>query len=138
MSEAGVSLCAGALGIDGEAVNVSTPHGPISVTVSGDRSKSALITYHDVGLNHRSCFQGLLLCSGASSLLANNFCIYHIDAPGHEDNSGGVAKTALPLTTDKLADQVASVVEYFGLKELILLGVGAGAYILTKYAIKHQ
>lgn len=31
-----------------------------------------------------SCFQGLLFCSDAASLLLHNFCIYHIDAPGHE------------------------------------------------------
>jgi hypothetical protein len=37
---------------------------------------------HDVGLNHRSCFQSLLLASGPKSLLMKNFCIYHVDAPG--------------------------------------------------------
>jgi hypothetical protein len=31
-----------------------------------------------------SCFQGLLLCPEAASLIFHNFCIYHIDAPGHE------------------------------------------------------
>lgn len=31
-----------------------------------------------------SCFQGLFFCSDAASLLLHNFCIYHIDAPGHE------------------------------------------------------
>ena len=31
-----------------------------------------------------SCFQGLLFCPEASSLLLHNFCIYHISPPGHE------------------------------------------------------
>lgn len=31
-----------------------------------------------------SCFQGLLFCPEAASLMLRNFCIYHIDAPGHE------------------------------------------------------
>lgn len=31
-----------------------------------------------------SCFQGLLFCPEAASLMLHNFCIYHIDAPGHE------------------------------------------------------
>ena len=31
-----------------------------------------------------SCFQGLFVCPDAASLLLNNFCVYHIDAPGHE------------------------------------------------------
>ena len=31
-----------------------------------------------------SCFQGLFFCPDAASLLLHNFCVYHIDAPGHE------------------------------------------------------
>lgn len=31
-----------------------------------------------------SCFQGLFFCPEASSLLLHNFCIYHINPPGHE------------------------------------------------------
>jgi hypothetical protein len=31
-----------------------------------------------------TCFQGLLFSPDAASLLLHNFCIYHIDAPGHE------------------------------------------------------
>lgn len=31
-----------------------------------------------------SCFQGLFFCPEACSLLLHNFCIYHINPPGHE------------------------------------------------------
>lgn len=31
-----------------------------------------------------SCFQGLFSCTEASSVLLHNFCVYHIDPPGHE------------------------------------------------------
>ncbi len=31
-----------------------------------------------------SCFGGLFSCPEASSMLYHNFCIYHVDAPGHE------------------------------------------------------
>jgi len=31
-----------------------------------------------------SCFGGLFSCAEASSVLYHNFCIYHVDAPGHE------------------------------------------------------
>jgi hypothetical protein len=30
------------------------------------------------------CFGGLFSCAEASSVLYHNFCIYHVDAPGHE------------------------------------------------------
>lgn len=63
---------------------VPTPWGPIAVTVAGDRSKTPLLTYHDVGVNHQSCFQQLMSASSNRSLLVKNFCFYHIDAPGCE------------------------------------------------------
>lgn len=31
-----------------------------------------------------SCFQGLFFCTEGVSLLLYNFCIYHINPPGHE------------------------------------------------------
>ncbi len=31
-----------------------------------------------------SCFGGFFSCAEASSVLYHNFCIYHVDAPGHE------------------------------------------------------
>ena len=34
-----------------------------------------------------SCFEGLFSCPEASSVLVHNFCIYHIDPPGHEVRS---------------------------------------------------
>jgi len=46
-----------------------------------------LYNYHNLILAFSadvSCFQGLLFCPEAASLLLHNFCIYHIDAPGHE------------------------------------------------------
>jgi len=38
---------------------------------------------------------------------------------------------------DDLADQVAEVLDYFGLEEVIALGVTGGAYILSLFACKH-
>uniref|UniRef100_A0A6N2LZW2 Uncharacterized protein n=1 Tax=Salix viminalis TaxID=40686 RepID=A0A6N2LZW2_SALVM len=63
---------------------VKTSKGSISVYVYGDQEKPALITYPDVALNSMTCFQGLLFSPDSASLLLHNFCIYHIDAPGHE------------------------------------------------------
>jgi len=127
------------LGIQGETVTVESVYGPVNVTISGERHKSPLITYHDIGLNYRSCFQGLFLCAEGSSILQNKFCVYHIDAPGHSDGAKcGAPDSALPMTVDKLADQVAAVVKHFGLKDLVCMGVGAGGYILSKYALSNK
>ncbi|KAK9083872.1 hypothetical protein Scep_030343 [Stephania cephalantha] len=96
---------------------VETTKGPLSVYVCGDQEKPGLVTYPDVALNYMSCFQGLFFCPDAASVLLHNFCIYHIDAPGHEFLQLGASAIAsnLPLlSVDDLADQVAEVLEFFG------------------------
>ncbi|KAL6989528.1 Protein ndl2, variant 2 [Sarracenia purpurea var. burkii] len=85
-----------------------------------------------------SCFQGLFVCPDSASLLLQNFCIYHIDAPGHELGAAVVSSDVPLLSVDDLADQVAEVLDFFGLKEVFCLGVTAGAYILTLFAMKYK
>lgn len=121
----------------GQEYMVSTSYGPISVTVCGDQDKPALVTYPDVGLNYLSCFEGLFSCPEASSVLFHNFCIFHIDPPGHEIGTPESSPEKPPLSVDDLADQVAEVLDYFGLDEVIGMGVTGGAYVLSLFACKY-
>nr|XP_016488127.1 PREDICTED: pollen-specific protein SF21-like isoform X3 [Nicotiana tabacum] len=119
---------------------VKTGHGSVSVVVFGDQDKPALITYPDLALNYMSCFQGVFFCPEAFSLLLHNFCIYHISPPGHEFLQLGAAVMSLDdpvLSVDDLADQIAEVLDYFGLGKVMCMGVTAGAYVLTLFAIKY-
>lgn len=133
-----VSIDIDLLSWEGKEHVVKTSRGSISVYVCGDQEKPALITYPDVALNYMSCFQGLFFCPEAASLLLHNFCIYHIDAPGHELGADIISADAPLLSVDDLADQVAEVLDFFGLKEVLCLGVTAGAYILTLFAMKYK
>lgn len=92
----------------------STHHGSVSVAVYGDQEKPALITYPDLALNYASCFQGLLFCPQACSLLLHNFCIYQISPPGHELGTAAVGPDYPILSVDDLADQIAEVLNFFG------------------------
>ncbi|CAN1217428.1 Protein NDL1 [Linum perenne] len=88
-----------------------------------------------------SCFQELLFCPEACSLLLHNFCIYHINPPGHELLQLGASSISLddPITSvDDLADQVVEVLNYFGLGAVMCMGVTAGAYVLTMFAMKYK
>ncbi|GJP35243.1 hypothetical protein CLOM_g19746 [Closterium sp. NIES-68] len=116
---------------------VHTATGVVQVTVCGDRANPPLITYHDVGLNHSTCFQGLMLCADTSSLLLRNFCVFHVDAPGHEEDAEEIPSSQPLLSADDLAEQVAEVARHFALAEVTLLGVTAGAYVLTLFALSH-
>ncbi|KAJ7290886.1 hypothetical protein O6H91_Y293100 [Diphasiastrum complanatum] len=117
---------------------IQTSHGPLYVTVCGDQEKPALIAYPDLALDCASCFQGLFSCPQASSLLFHNFCIYHIDAPGHEIGAAPISTEKPTLSAEELAEQVEDVCDFFRLHEVICLGVTAGAYILTLFALKNK
>ncbi|KAL2950056.1 hypothetical protein AAZX31_20G209800 [Glycine max] len=133
-----VSIDIDLIPLGGKECTVKTSKGSMSVLVCGDREKPALITYPDVALNYVSCFQGLLFCPEAASLLLHNFCIYHIDAPGHELGADVISSDEPLLCVDDLADQIAEVLDFFGLREVLCLGVTAGAYVLTLLAMKYK
>ncbi|XP_057776016.1 protein NDL2-like isoform X2 [Salvia miltiorrhiza] len=116
---------------------VKTSYGSLSVAVFGDWDKPALITYPDLALNYVSCFQGLFSCPEAFSLLLQNFCIYHISPPGHEIGAAVAGKDEPSLSVDDLANQIAEILDYFRVGKVMCLGVTAGAYILTLFAIKY-
>ncbi|KAK6912803.1 NDRG protein, partial [Dillenia turbinata] len=117
---------------------VKTRRGLVSVHVTGDQDKLALVTYPDLALNYMSCFQGLFLCPEAYSLLLHNFCIYHISPPGHELGAAAISPDDPIPSADDLADQVADVLDYFGLDAVMCMGLTAGAYILTLFAMKYR
>lgn len=137
-SSESVSVDVEMVSLGGKECLVKTSKGSVSVFVCGDQEKPALITYPDVALNYMSCFQGLFFCSDAASLLLHNFCIYHIDAPGHELGAAVISSDIPLLSVDDLAEQVREVLDFFGLKEVLCLGVTAGAYILTLFATKYK
>ncbi|XAR67182.1 hypothetical protein NMG60_11013646 [Bertholletia excelsa] len=117
---------------------VRTGHGPVSVIVYGDPDKPALLTYPDVALNYMSCFQGLFFCPEAASLLLHNFCIYHISPPGHELGAAAICPDDTLPSVDELADQILEVLNHFRLGAVMFMGVTAGAYILTLFAMKYR
>ncbi|KAH1229774.1 Protein NDL2 [Glycine max] len=133
-----VSIDIDLIPLGGKECTVKTSKGSVSVLVCGDQEKPALITYPDLALNYVSCFQGLLFCPEAASLLLHNFCIYHIDAPGHELGADVISSDEPLLCVDDLADQIAEVLDFFGLREVLCLGVTAGAYVLTLFAMKYK
>lgn len=117
---------------------IQTGRGSVSVIVYGDWDKPALITYPDLALNHVSCFQGLFFCPEAASLLLHNFCIYHISPPGHELGAAAICLDDPVPSVDDLADQILEVLNFFGLGAVMCMGVTAGAYILTLFALKYR
>uniref|UniRef100_A0A0E0PIM2 Uncharacterized protein n=1 Tax=Oryza rufipogon TaxID=4529 RepID=A0A0E0PIM2_ORYRU len=133
-----VSVDVERISFGGKEHQVRTTCGSLSVAIYGDEDKPALITYPDIALNHMSCFQGLLFCPEVASLLLHNFCIYHINPQGHELGAAPIPSDVPVPSVEDLADQVADVLDFFGLGSVMCLGVTAGAYVLTLFATKYR
>ncbi|XP_055544458.1 protein NDRG3 isoform X2 [Wyeomyia smithii] len=115
---------------------VPTDKGDILVAVQGDTTKPAILTYHDLGLNYASSFAGFFNFPTMRALL-DNFCVYHVNAPGQEEGAPTFPEDYVYPTFDELAAQLLFVMSHFNLKSIIGFGVGAGANILARFALSN-
>ncbi|XP_068906705.1 protein NDRG3 isoform X3 [Tenebrio molitor] len=115
---------------------VETDRGNLVVAVQGSRNKPAILTYHDLGLNYVSSFQAFFNYIDMRALL-ENFCVYHVNAPGQEEGAQTLPEDYIYPTVDELAGQLSYVLTHFGLKQFIGFGVGAGANILARFALNN-
>lgn len=133
-----VSVDMETISLGGKEHLIKTSCGSVFVAMFGDLDKPALVTYPDVALNYMSCFRGLFSCSETYSLLLHNFCIYHISPPGHELGAAIIKPDDPELSVDDLADQIAEILDYFGLSAVMFMGVTAGAYMVSLFAMKYS
>lgn len=115
-----------------EKVDVPTDHGPISVYIQGNTKNKPIITVHEIGLNYKSCFKGMLSHPSADAMV-EKCCFYHVNLPGQAPKDAPIA--SFP-SLDALAEMVGSVAKHFKLPGFIGIGAGAGANILLRYAAK--
>ncbi|XP_032689802.1 protein NDRG3 isoform X2 [Odontomachus brunneus] len=115
---------------------VETDKGSVLVAVQGNRAKPAILTYHDLGLNYISSFQAFFNYIDMRVLL-ENFCVYHVNAPGQEEGAPTLPEDYTYPSMEELAEQLLFVLGHFGIKSVIGFGVGAGANILARFALAH-
>ncbi|XP_067003521.2 protein NDRG3 isoform X3 [Anabrus simplex] len=115
---------------------VETGRGSVLVAVQGNRNKPAILTYHDLGLNYVSSFQTFFNFIDMRVLL-ENFCVYHMNAPGQEEGAPTLPDDYVYPTMDELSEQINFVLSHFGLRSAIGFGVGVGANILARFALAH-
>uniref|UniRef100_A0A6Q2YY94 Protein NDRG2 n=1 Tax=Esox lucius TaxID=8010 RepID=A0A6Q2YY94_ESOLU len=98
-------------------VEVETEFGNVHCTVMGVHkgNRPVIMTFHDIGLNHHSCFSPLFSHEDMQEILWH-FVVCHVHAPGQHEGA-----SSLPSL----------------FQTVIGLGSGAGAYILTKFALNH-
>jgi hypothetical protein len=64
-------------------MRVETAYGHVKVSIYGDRSKEAIVTFHDLGMDADNNFQNFFQF-GTVTELSSKFCVYNINAPGQE------------------------------------------------------
>lgn len=123
-------------GTTGQIELVTTDFGLISVAVYGDLSRPVILTYHDLGLNHVTNFQAFFNHPDMSDVI-NLFCIVHVNALGQEPGAPTLLKNMRYPTMDELAETIRDVKNHLGFRTFTGFGVGLGANILVRYAIRH-
>uniref|UniRef100_A0A6Q2Z4K0 Protein NDRG2 n=1 Tax=Esox lucius TaxID=8010 RepID=A0A6Q2Z4K0_ESOLU len=108
--------------------DIETPHGVLHVTMRGTPkgSRPVILTYHDIGLNHKSCFNTLFNFEDMQEI-TSHFAVVHVDAPGQQE--GAPPFPAGYETKDFFLFPLCRVNSVIG------IGVGAGAYILSRLAL---
>ncbi|KAM9827962.1 protein NDRG3-like [Syngnathus typhle] len=116
--------------------DVETAHCALHVTMRGvaKGNRPTILTYHDVGLNHKSCFNSLFNYEDMQEV-TQHFSVLHVDAPGQQENAPTFPNGYQYPSMDELAAMLPSVLTQLQIKSVIGIGVGAGAYVLTKLAL---
>eukprot|EP00062_Callorhinchus_milii_P024681 gi/632984848/ref/XP_007909352.1/ PREDICTED: protein NDRG1-like isoform X2 [Callorhinchus milii] len=117
---------------------VETSCGSVQITVRGipRPKRPVILTFHDIGLNHKSCFNSLFNFEDMQEIV-RHFAVCHVDAPGQEMGAKNFPQGYHYPTMDQLADILPQILKHFNVTSIIGLGVGAGAFILTKFALAH-
>ncbi|XP_010890134.1 protein NDRG3b isoform X1 [Esox lucius] len=116
--------------------DIETPHGVLHVTMRGTPkgSRPVILTYHDIGLNHKSCFNTLFNFEDMQEI-TSHFAVVHVDAPGQQEGAPPFPAGYQYPTMDELSEMLPSVLTHLKVNSVIGIGVGAGAYILSRLAL---
>lgn len=107
-----------------------------TVSKHGDTRKVPIITFHDLGLSGSTCFRTFFNYPDMH-VLSKYFSVYHLTAPGQEENAPNWKEGTAYPTMDDMADMIETFRVANGIVHFVGLGLGAGANILARYAIKH-
>ncbi|UJR14116.1 hypothetical protein I4U23_001111 [Adineta vaga] len=117
-------------------IQVSTKYGYVLVTQQGLHDRPVIVTYHDIAYNSTTQFHNFFSTPEMMPITAH-FTIYHINAPGQEDQGQSLPTASIYPTMDQLAETVNDVFDHLNIKAAVGFGVGLGANILVRFGLKY-
>ncbi|XP_062865113.1 protein NDRG2 isoform X2 [Trichomycterus rosablanca] len=87
-------------------------------------------------MDSKSCFSTLFKFEEMQEIV-KNFTVVHVDAPGQEEGAALFPSGYQYVSMDELAEMIPSVVQFFNFRSVIGVGVGAGAYVLSKFTLNN-
>jgi len=121
-------------GMTDEIVNTSC--GEFVVSWKGERTKPAILTFHDLGLNAVSNFQAVFNYADVSDVL-QNFCLFCVNAPGQEEGAPIWPDDKDYPSMEDLSEGISEILNHFSIVKYIGFGVGMGGNILLRHALKY-
>ncbi|XP_008420021.1 protein NDRG1a isoform X1 [Poecilia reticulata] len=118
--------------------DVETPHGRLHCTMKGSPKgdRPVILTFHDIGLNYKACWDPLFNHEDMAEIM-QHFAVCHVDALGQHEGANTFSTGYEYPSMDQLAETLPLVLKHFGLKSVIGMGIGAGAYVLTRFALDY-
>jgi len=141
MGEPGGNLLTTLLGADLQLHMIQTENcGHLSVYVQGDLDKlrdgnCVFLTVHDIGSNHNSWVS--FAKHESMNSVTEKVLFLHVCIPGQESGAEDFPEDFVFPTMQELGENLRTVLDVLRVSQVVALGSGAGANIVTRFALKN-
>uniref|UniRef100_A0AAR2LRV5 Src like adaptor n=1 Tax=Pygocentrus nattereri TaxID=42514 RepID=A0AAR2LRV5_PYGNA len=105
-----------------EEDNVETPFGTVHCSMTGipKENRPVILTFHDIGLNYKTCFDGFFSHEDMQEI-TRHFAVCHVNAPGQQECASTLPTGYTYPSMDQLAETLPIVLKHFKVAACILI-----------------